>query len=694
MELRAGTIDPEMMQLIADTVRVLSAEAVEKAKSGHPGLPLGAAEIGALLFGEVLKHDPTRPDWPDRDRFVLSAGHGSMWLYSLLHLTGYDLSLAELANFRQLGSRTPGHPEYGRTPGVETTTGPLGQGLSTAVGMAIAERMLAARYNRPGHTIVDHRTYVLAGDGDMMEGITNEASSLAGHLGLGRLIVIYDCNRISIEGSTGLAFTESVAGRYKALGWDIAEVDGYDVEALRQVLASARNDEERPHLIVAHTHIGKGSLKEDSAEAHGAPLGAEAVAALKQKLGWPEEPFYVPTAVYEFFASRRQAWATIRHDWEERFAAWQAAYPEEGEAWKQAMELQLPEDLQEELPHFTPGEKVATRSSSGKVLAAAAQKVHYLVGGSADLAPSTHTYLKGEGDVAKGDFRGRNFHFGVREHAMGAILNGLSLHGGFRVFGSTFLVFADYMRPAMRLAALMGQPVIYVFTHDSIHVGEDGPTHQPIEQLESLRIIPNLEVFRPADGEESRQAWIEALQRTDGPTALVLTRQNLPVLPHSPEVAAEGVKRGGYLLQVLPAATATAGHGPGNGASASASSSGNGNGVEDERKLTLVATGSEVSLALAAAEKLAAIGYHCRVVSMPCRERFLRQPTEYQRSVLPHSGRRVFIETGIGSGWYRLARPGDQVISMESFGESGPAEAVAKHFGFTPDAVAEKIRGY
>ncbi|MBE3577296.1 MAG: transketolase [Limnochordales bacterium] len=679
-----------MIELIANTVRVLSAEAIEKARSGHPGLPLGTAEIGALLFGEVLKHDPTQPQWPDRDRFVLSAGHGSMWLYALLHLTGYDLPLAELVNFRQLGSRTPGHPEYGRTPGVETTTGPLGQGLSTAVGMAIAERMLAARYNRPGHTIVDHRTYVLAGDGDMMEGITNEASSLAGHLGLGRLIVIYDCNRISIEGSTELAFTESVTGRYKALGWDVVEVDGYDVEGLRQALEYAQSQEERPHLIVAHTRIGKGSLKEDSAEAHGAPLGAEAVAALKQKLGWPEESFYVPAEVYEFFASRRQAWAAVRQNWEERFAAWQAAYPQEAKEWQEAMELQLPEDLEEALPHFTPGEMVSTRSSGGKVLAACAKKVHYLVGGSADLAPSTYTYLKGEGDVARGDFRGRNFHFGVREHAMAAILNGLSLHRGFRAFGSTFLVFADYMRPAIRLAALMGQPVIYVFTHDSIYVGEDGPTHQPVEQLESLRLIPNLEVIRPADAEESRQAWIEALRRTDGPTALVLTRQNLPVLPHPPEVVAEGVRRGGYLLQVLPAASTD--RGPDH--TASNSLTGNGNGGDDERKLTLVASGSEVALALAAAEKLASLGYHCRVVSMPCRERFLRQPTEYQRSVLPQSGRRVFIEAGVGSGWYRLARPGDQVISIESFGESGPAEAVARHFGFTPEAIVEKIRGY
>lgn len=700
----AGVLPPlstEQVRLVANTVRVLSAEAIEKAGSGHPGLPLGAAEIGVILFGEFLKHDPTRPDWPDRDRFVLSAGHGSMWLYSLLHLTGYDLSLDELQRFRQLGSRTPGHPEYGRTPGVETTTGPLGQGLGNAVGMAVAERMLAARYNRPGHTIVDHRTYALVGDGDLMEGITNEVSSLAGHWGLGRLIVIYDSNRISIEGSTELAFTESVAGRYRALGWDVAEVDGYDPDALRQALAAARANEERPHLIIARTRIGKESVKEDSAEAHGAPLGAEAVARLKQKLGWPAEAFYVPPAVYQLFAERRTAWAAARSQWEQRFAAWQQAHPEEARLWQEAMEQKLPDDLEAELPHFTAGDRVATRSSGGKVLQAAAKKVHYLVGGSADLAPSTHTYLKGEGDVGRGAFGGRNFHFGVREHAMGAILNGLSLHGGLRVFGSTFLVFSDYMRPAIRLAALMRQPVIYVFTHDSIYVGEDGPTHQPVEQTESLRLIPGLEVFRPADAEESRQAWIEALRRTDGPTALILTRQNLPVLPHTAEAVAEGVRRGGYLLQmvtpesVLPDRTAAAGA---TGSSAAAPGTVNSavppaNGADDDDlKLTLVASGSEVALALAAAEKLAAQGYRCRVVSMPCRERFLRQPTDYQRSVLPNFGRRVFIEAGVGNGWYRLARPGDVVIGIDNFGESGPAEAVARHFGLTADAVADVVR--
>ncbi|MBE3583181.1 MAG: transketolase [Limnochordaceae bacterium] len=701
--------DWDTLRLVAKTVRVLAAEAVQKANSGHPGLPLGAAEIGVLLFAELLRHDPTAPDWPDRDRFVLSAGHGSMLLYALLHLSGYDLPMSELERFRQLGSRTPGHPEYGRTVGVETTTGPLGQGIGNAVGMAIAERMLAARYNRPGYPVVGHWTYVLAGDGDMMEGVSSEAASLAGHWGLGRLIVIYDSNRISIEGQTDLAFTESVATRFQAYGWTVTEVDGHDLSALYQALTAARDSAaDQPHLIIAHTHIGRFSDQQDSAEAHGAPLGEESVRRLKQTLGWPEQAFYVPPAVYTFFAEKRCGWQEQRQAWESRFAEWQAAYPDLADQWQQAHQLSLPAGWEQAVPHFDPATKEATRNASGKVLQALAQQIPYLVGGSADLAPSTKTYLENAGDVEKGHYEGRNFHFGVREHAMGAILNGIALHKGLRPFGSTFLVFSDYMRPSIRLAALMRLPVIYVFTHDSIAVGEDGPTHQPVEQTESLRLIPGLTVFRPADAEETRQAWIEAIKMTEGPVALILTRQSLPTLSVPPEVLAAGVSRGGYLLtEITGAGAAQISSEPGSLTDSTTSHPLVPPALSSQ--ITFVASGSEVSLALAAARLLAAEGNSCRVVSVPCRERFLQQPLAYQRAVLDgvdgaepaapgtrqhlaSNRRRVFLEAGVASGWLQLARPGDQVVAMQTFGESGPASDVARHFGFSPEQVAEKIR--
>lgn len=651
-----------MLDLVAATVRGLTADAVEAAKSGHPGMPLGGAEIGAVLFDRVLKHDPTQPDWPDRDRFVLSAGHGSMFLYAFLHLTGYPLPLEQIKAFRQLGSQTAGHPEYGLAAGIETTTGPLGQGIGNAIGMAIAERMLAARYNRPGHEIVDHYTYCIVGDGDMMEGVASEACSLAGHLGLHKLIVIYDDNKISIEGATDLAFTESVGDRFRAYGWHVQEIDGHDLAAIEAALRRAQQEKEKPSLIMAKTRIGRHApTKEGSAKAHGEPLGEQEVAALKKAIGLPDEPFYVPHEVRRHFEARRVAWKQAREDWEARFQAWAKAFPELHAEWEAAHALKLPANLREGLPEFPVGGKTATRNASGKVIQVLAAKLPYLVGGSADLAPSTKTLIENAKPVTADDYSGRNFHFGVREHGMGAIANGISLHGGLRVYDSTFLVFSDYMRGAIRLSALMKLPVIHVFTHDSIYVGEDGPTHQPIEQLESLRIIPNLRVIRPADGEETREAWLAALERTDGPTALILSRQDLPHLDRSHGHGAKGLHQGGYVVHQTPGQAAP--------------------------DLVLVATGSEVSLAVDATAKLEQQGLAVRVVSMPCRELFLEQRDAVQADVLGEAPR-LIVEAGVPSGWYQLVRPGDRVFGITRFGESGPGKAVAEYFGFTADHVA------
>lgn len=648
-----------MLETIARVMRGLAADGVEKANSGHPGMPLGCAEIGTVLYTNVLRHDPTQPDWPDRDRFILSAGHGSMFLYSFLHLTGYDLPMEELKRFRQLGAPTAGHPEYGMLPGVETTTGPLGQGFANAVGFALAERILAARFNRPGYEIVNHYTYCLAGDGCLMEGVASEAASLAGHLGLGKLIVIYDDNRISIEGSTDLAFTEDVAQRFLAYGWHVLEIDGHDFDAITRAIEQAKAVTDRPTLIKARTIIGKYSNKAGSEASHGAPLGAEGVAQLKKTLGLPDEEFYVPDEVYEFFAERRKAWRAEREAWEARFEAWSQAYPELRREWDAAMNNELPADLVDRLPKFEVGSKAATRQSSGQVLQRLAEEVPYLVGGSADLAPSTNTLIKASTSIQRGQFEGKNLHFGVREHAMGAILNGLHLHGGLRVFGATFLAFADYMRPPIRLAALMKIAPIFVFTHDSIYLGEDGPTHQPVEQLESLRIIPNMRVFRPADGEEVRYAWVEALKRTDGPTALILSRQGLPVVPRIH--GAGGTVRGGYVVYE------SEGGSP---------------------QVVLVGSGSEVSLCYQAAELLEKEGVRVRIVSMPSRELFAAQSEEYRNEVLPPGVPRVFVEAGVETGWHSLAQPGDGFLCLNTFGESGPGNEVAAHFGFTPENLA------
>jgi transketolase len=655
-------------ELCINTVRFLSVDAVEKAKSGHPGAPMGAAPIAYVVWTRFLRHNPKNPLWPDRDRFVLSMGHASMLLYSMLHLTGYDLSLDELKSFRQWGSHTPGHPEYDPERGVETTTGPLGQGFGNAVGMAIAEAFLAARYNRPGHTIVDHYTYVMASDGDLMEGVSAEAASLAGHLGLGKLIVLYDSNRITIEGKTDLAFTEDVAKRFEAYGWQVLRVrDGNDIDAIGKAILAARDDLSRPSLIVVPTHIGYGSPKQDSEESHGAPLGPENVEAAKRNLGWPLEPtFHIPDEALNHFRQAVSKGERMELEWRERFEVWRREYPDLAREWEQGQRWELPEGWEGKLPTFRGDERIATRNVSGDVLNAIAPSIPYLVGGSADLAPSTKTYLKGFLDFEKGRYDGRNFHFGVREHAMGAILNGMMLHRGVAAYGGTFLVFSDYMRPSIRLAAMMRIPVRYVFTHDSIGVGEDGPTHQPVEHLPTLRAIPNLVVIRPADANETVEAWRIALKRKDGPTALILTRQKLPVLDPDRFPVRDGVERGAYVLSEAPG------------------------GRPD---LILIGTGSEVHLALAAQEKLASEGIKARVVSMPSWELFERQEPEYRRSVLPPDvPHRLAIEAAVPMGWHRWVGDRGAVIGLNRFGVSAPGEIAMKKLGFNVDNVISQAK--
>jgi transketolase len=667
-------------ELCINTVRFLSVDAIQQANSGHPGLPLGAAPMAYLLWDRFLRHNPANPDWFDRDRFVLSAGHGSMLLYSLLHLTGYDLPLAEIRNFRQWGSRTPGHPERGHTPGVETTTGPLGQGLANAVGMAMAEAHLAARFNRPGYDIVNHYTYCLAGDGDLMEGVTAEAVSLAGHLGLGKLIVLYDDNRISLASSTGLAFTEDRAARFVACGWQVLTVaDGNNLEQIETALTKARNDAALPTLLLVRTHIGYGSPhKQDSFEAHGSPLGAEEVRLTKERLGWPTEPlFHLPAAALNHCRQAVAAGQATENAWQEQLAAYAAAFPEAAAELCRAISGELPFGWQEELPLFpTDAKGLATRVASGKILNALAARVPILFGGSADLNPSTHTGLAGLGDfqnpaLAVADrqgalgvewgFAGRNIHFGVREHGMAAVMNGLAAHGGTIPFGATFLVFADYLRPALRLAALMGVQVIHVFTHDSIAVGEDGPTHQPVEQLAALRTIPGLLVIRPADASETVVAWQVAMESRRRPVALILSRQNLPTLDRSLYPPADGLRRGGYIL-------ADAAAGP--------------------PQLILLASGSEVSLALAAYAELANKGLRVRVVSLPSWELFAEQSQQYRDTVLPPAvTSRLAIEAGSPFGWERFTGSGGAILGVGRYGSSAPGEVVQREYGFTVDNV-------
>ncbi|NKE70259.1 transketolase [Candidatus Manganitrophus noduliformans] len=661
--------DHDLDPLCVNTLRFLAADAVQKANSGHPGTPMGLAPLGYLLWTRFLKHNPRNPQWPDRDRFVLSAGHASMLLYSLLHLTGYDLPLEEIRRFRQWGSKTPGHPEYGHTPGVETTTGPLGQGFANGVGMAMAERFLAARFNRPGYDIVDHNTYVIAGDGDMMEGITSEAASLAGNLRLGKLICFYDDNHITIEGSTDLAFCENVKKRFEAYCWHVVAVhdDGNDLDAISEAIRSAQAETDRPSLIIVRTHIGYGSPhKQDTAQAHGEPLGEEEVARTKQNLGWPPAPdFYIPDAALRHYRKGVEKGQRLEADWQRRFAAYAAEYPDLAEGWRRVMNGTLPEEWDAEIKKYRPKGPMATRQASGEVLNRVAPALPTLIGGSADLAPSTNTYLKGMGDFLADQDGGRNIHFGVREHGMGGILNGMALHRGVIPYGGTFLIFSDYMKPSIRLAALMNLPVIYVFTHDSIGLGEDGPTHQPIEQLAGLRAIPNLTVIRPADATETEAAWRLAIERRGGPVALVLTRQKLPLLDRSRYAPAGLVEKGAYLL------TETQGR---------------------PAELILIATGSEVHLALEAAQKLASQGMAVRVVSMPSWELFEKQPVEYRNAVLPPEiTARVSIEAASTFGWRRYVGLKGDAIGRDDFGASAPGEVVLREFGFTAENVMTRV---
>ncbi len=648
-----------------NTIRMLSADGVERAKSGHPGLPMGCAPMAYVLWTRHLKHDPADPQWPDRDRFVLSAGHGSMLLYSLLHLTGYDLSLEDLKEFRQWGSRTPGHPEFGRTPGVETTTGPLGQGLANAVGMAAAERFLAARFNRPGHEIVDHRTYVLASDGDLMEGISHEAASLAGHLRLGRLICLYDDNRITIDGGTELSFTEDREARFAAYGWHTLRVeDGNDPEALDRAIREAREEEERPSLISVRTRIGFGSPnKQDKSSAHGEPLGEEELRLTKESLGWPQDPrFHIPQEALKRFGRALEEGRRSRGEWLERMAAYKDEHPDLAAEWERWISMEMPSGLERDIPAFEPGAKaVATRAASGKVLNALARRLPNLAGGSADLSPSNKTVVEGAPVFRAGAYEGRNFHFGVREHAMAGMMNGMALHGGLIPYCGTFLIFADYMRPAMRLAAMMGLRVIYILTHDSIGLGEDGPTHQPIEQLAALRAIPGLTLIRPADAGETAEAWMNALTRRDGPTALSLTRQGVPVLDRGG--CPGGVHKGAYILREARG------------------------GRPD---VILIGTGSEVGIALEAAVQVERAAASARVVSMPSWELFEAQPEEYRKEVLPPEiTARVVIEAGATQGWCRYAGERGIVLGIDRFGASAPYEVLYERFGLTPERAAE-----
>lgn len=658
-----GVVD-EVDARAVTTIRMLAADAVQAAGSGHPGLPMGAALPAWVLWSRFLRHDPSDPAWPDRDRFVLSAGHGSMLLYALLHLFGYDLPLDELRRFRQWGSRTPGHPEYGHTPGVETTTGPLGQGLANAVGMALAERMQAARVNVGGHTVIDHRTWVLAGDGDLMEGISHEAASLAGHLGLGRLVVLFDDNNVTIDGPARQSCSDDVTARFAAYGWHTTRVDGTDQGAIAAALAGAVADE-RPSLLAVRTTIGHGApLVAGTSKAHGAPLGDKRIAEMRVALDWPDKDFHVPDDVAAHCAELGRDGHDERLGWDARRALWAREYPELAATWDPATPVTPPDAMAGLLPVFQPGTKMATRKASGAVLAALADAFPHLVGGSADLAASTNTTIPGAGDVTRGGYSGRTLHFGIREHAMGGMLNGIALHGGFRCYGSTFLVFSDYLRPTVRLAALMGLPVVFVFTHDSIMVGEDGPTHQPVEHLESLRLIPNLTVLRPGDANETAACWQVALERCDGPSALVLTRQDLPVL----DPVADGTVAATGARVVLDGRAGI-----------------NGRAGGEPPAVALIASGSEVALACAAAAELAGQGVTARVVSVPWRERF-ESALDEGRTVLPDCPA-VWLEAGVPQGWRALARPGDEVIGLRRFGASAPGATVYAELGFSVTSV-------
>ncbi|MFP7199983.1 transketolase [Lysinibacillus halotolerans] len=655
--------------LAINAIRTLSIDAIEKANSGHPGLPMGAAPMAYTLWTKQLRHNPQNPKWYNRDRFVLSAGHGSMLLYSLLHLGGYGLDMEEIKNFRQWGSKTPGHPEYGHTVGVEATTGPLGQGIAMSVGMAMAERHLAATYNKPGHEIVDHYTYALCGDGDLMEGVAAEAISLAGHLQLDKLIVLYDSNDISLDGDLAKSFSENVQKRFESYRWNYIHVaDGTDVDAVNEAIEKAKQSKGKPTLIEVKTVIGYGSPnKSGKADSHGAPLGTDEVALTKATYGWEHEPFQIPEEVYSIFkeAADKQG-VQPEAEWNAKFESYKAEYPELAEQFIKAMNNELPEDFDAEVPVYEAGKSIATRSSSGEVINALAKKVPSFFGGSADLAGSNKTTIKGAGDFFPDTPEGRNIWFGVREFAMGAALNGMALHGGLNVFGGTFFVFSDYVRPAVRLSALMGLPVTYVFTHDSIAVGEDGPTHEPVEHLASLRAMPNLSVIRPADANESAEAWKLAVSSKNVPTALVLSRQNLPVLETTATLAKDGVAKGAYV--VSPA-------------------------TKETPDAILIATGSEVSLAVEAQKQLLADGMDVSVVSMPSMDRFEQQSAEYKESVLPKAvTKRLAIEMGSSFGWHKYTGFEGDILAIDQFGASAPGEIIMEKYGFTVDNVVARVK--
>jgi transketolase len=660
-------ISKEELTLAANTVRCLAADGVQKANSGHPGMPMGMADVATNLYLNHLVHNPDDPAWFNRDRFVLSAGHGAMLAYSMLHLSGYDLSIDDLKQFRQWGSKTPGHPEYGHTAGIETTTGPLGQGISTAVGMALAERMMADRFNMDGINIVDHYTYVICGDGDLMEGISHEACSLAGHLGLNKLIVFYDSNSITIEGRTSLAMSDDAKKRFQAYRWNVIEIDGHDFDQIEKATRKAKREQSRPTMIICKSLIGKGSPnKADTSAAHGEPLGEDEVKATKRNLGFPEnETFVVPEKVRALFDARKRSVKRQANKWQKLLKEYQKARPEKMMQLETHISQHLPENAAALLPAFPADKAVATRSASGKVIQDLSKAFSWLVGGSADLAPSTKTLIEAADSIKPGAFCGSNLHFGVREHAMGAMMNGIALHGGFRVFGATFFVFSDYCRPAIRLAAIMKLPVIYVFTHDSFYVGEDGPTHEPIEHMAALRCMPGVTLIRPADPTESAAAWLAALKNTSGPTVMLFTRQNLKVIDRTKYPAAENLEKGAYTLWQ------------------------SGQGTPD---VVLVATGSEVELALEAAQKLAS-DCNIRVVSMPSWELFDRQDESYRKSVIPPSAKiRMAIEAGCSMGWSKYIGEEGLTLCIDHFGASAPYKVLAEKFGFTPANVVSMVK--
>lgn len=660
-------------QLSVDTIRTLAIDAIEKAKSGHPGMPMGAAPMGYQLFAKTMTHNPDQPAWINRDRFVLSAGHGSMLLYSLLHLSGYDLPMEELKNFRQWGSLTPGHPEFGHTAGVDATTGPLGQGIAMAVGMAMAEAQLGATYNKDQFKVVDHYTYAICGDGDLMEGISSEAASMAGHLQLGKLIVLYDSNDISLDGDLNLAFSENVAQRFEAYGWQVLRVeDGNDLAAIEAAIEQAKQESGKPTLIEVKTVIGYGSPnkagKGGHAGPHGSPLGTEEAKLTKEAYNWTyEEDFYVPQEVRDHFAAVKQKGIAAYNAWNEQFTAYKASYPELAKQFEQAVSAELPANWDADLPKYTSEDKpLSTRVASGNALNGLAKNVPSLVGGSADLESSTMTHLKGLPVFHPENYAGRNIYYGVREFGMAAAMNGIMLHGGLKVYGGTFFVFTDYLRPAVRLAALMNLPVVYVLTHDSIAVGEDGPTHEPIEQLASIRIIPNLTVIRPADANETSAAWAYSLQNRRNPVALVLTRQNLPVLDNTAEMAREGVTRGAYVVS---------------------------DAANGKPQAQIIATGSEVQLAVQAQKALAEQGVQVRVISMPSWDLFDAQPKEYRDSVLlPDVKARLAVEMAHPFGWERYVGEQGAVLGIDKFGASAPGDRVIREYGFTVENVVGKVK--